>query len=86
MLTKHAIERMNQRGISEKVIDTVLDWGRSFVSHGQDVYFIPKKMVLKLRDQGLIDIPPERIFGVYVVVGDGCVVTVAHKKSMRFKV
>ena len=85
MYTKHAVERMNQRGISSAVIDLVIDWGCSFISHDRDVYFIPKKMIRKLSAQGVLTVDPERLKGVYVVVWGGKVVTVAHKTSKRFR-
>jgi len=85
MYTAHAVERMNQRGISSSVIDLVIDWGRCFISHGREVYFIPKKMIRKLNAQGVLTVDPERLKGVYVVVGNGEIVTVAHKASKRFR-
>ena len=42
--TKHALKRMQQRGISKKAIEHILKYGEVFYDgHGAKVFFINKK-------------------------------------------
>jgi hypothetical protein len=84
MYSDHATQRMNQRGINSNVVETIIDWGVSFVCHGADLYYLPKKAIKRLAKSRLLTQSPEKYVGIYVVVQDGEVKTVAHKINRRF--
>ena len=79
-LTKHAQTRSQQRGISNKTIDLVLQYGKEFNAGGGSYKYVICKKLLKASwidpstKKHLVD-----ICGCYVVLSnDGSIVTVGH--------
>lgn len=77
-LTYHCQARMQQRGITQELIDFVISYGEATYLKGAEVFRIPRseeKMVkseTKISRQFL-----EKALSVYVVVAENTVVTVA---------
>lgn len=77
-LSNHCQARMQQRGITEELIDFVISYGETTYLRGAEVFRIPRgeeKMVkseTKISRQFL-----EKALSVYVVVAENTVVTVA---------
>ncbi|VEL97564.1 uncharacterized protein DUF4258 [Alteromonas sp. 76-1] len=81
MYTQHALTRGQQRGIKLDVIEAVIDYGHEFYRRGGHVYLCKKKTVAAMERNGLKPQFTERCKGIYVVVEDGVVKTVAHKTT-----
>lgn len=81
ILTNHALERMTYRGVREKAVQAVLDFGRVISIRGADHCVIGRKEVAYYAKEG-IDLSPYE--GLHVVVGDGGVIlTVYRNHSLR---
>lgn len=84
MYTSHAIQRMQQRGIPQATVEIILSHGRSYFSHGHEVFYLPAKTLRQLTWASKTT-APSKLRPVYVVLGrQGEVVTVAHKISKRY--
>jgi NAD kinase len=80
----HAAARMNQRGIREETVETLLSFGERKRSRGADLYFMDRTARRRARDElgAKVFARIEKSLDAYVVVGDdGTLVTVA--KRMR---
>lgn len=81
--TRHAIERMRQRGISEEVLDCLLAWGTEIHDHrGATVLYFDKAAKRRLeRSTGVWQYKRiESKLSAYAVVNeDGAVITVGHR-------
>ena len=81
-LTKHARQRIHQRGLSTEAVDAILAYGTRRRHRGADIYYLDKKSRRRLagafgreRYSKL-----ERALDSYVVVSDdGAIVTAAHR-------
>ena len=78
MLTKHAIKRMQQRGISTQVTNCIIDYGEEGIHMGGVVYRVTKKLAAKMIKAGVPRGLADKCRGKYVVLQGGMVVTVAH--------
>lgn len=82
-LTDHAKARLQQRGISEPVLDCLLSYGRKVHDHhGSEIIFFDHHARAMLRqEQGKAFFKQlETKLDTYAVVGrDGVVVTVGHR-------
>lgn len=73
MMTKHASNRMETRGLTNDAVAAAITYGRIVHVRGADIYAIGRKEVDRLREDGL-DL--SRFEGVQVVVSpDGAVLT-----------
>ena len=82
ILTPHARARMQQRGISARALEALLDFGRvSHVNRGCDVVYFDKKARSRLSKQApAIAQEAERLCRTYAILGsNGVVVTVGHR-------
>ncbi|HRQ70163.1 MAG TPA: DUF4258 domain-containing protein [bacterium] len=76
VFTTHAMNRMNQRGIGQKMIDAILEYGIE-QQQGKEEYllYVPYSYVSKY------NIPPqiaEKILDVGLVFSDNVLITVKH--------
>ncbi|MBI4194542.1 MAG: DUF4258 domain-containing protein [Betaproteobacteria bacterium] len=82
-ISAHAQARMQQRGINERVLDRLFEYGKVAHDHqGGEVIFINKQARRRLRTQldGNEYRSLERYFNAYAVIaGDGEVVTVGRR-------
>ncbi len=87
MLSRHALARMQQRGIGPGVIDSVLQYGREYHDrHGGVIVCLDKRGRRQMqRASGMRDVDIDALTGVYVVLTtDGTVITVGHRyRRMR---
>jgi len=80
-LTRHATERMAQRGIPSEVIENVIEYGRAVNMRGAVIHAIGRKEVERLRQNDL-DLSASE--GVQVVCSpDGTVLTVYRNHDFR---
>ena len=81
--TRHARERMQQRGIPRQAVDYVLAYGQvSHDHHGSRVVWLDKRARARLRrDAGRERVRAlDKHLNAYAVLdGDGVVVTVGHR-------
>lgn len=82
MMTRHATERSQQRAIPAFAIDLYLTYGSARWHDGAEVYTMDKAARRRIEKafggkRALRAIEP--ILDAYVVVGDGHVLTVAHR-------
>jgi len=87
--TKHATERMQQRGIPPLVVDACQNYGRlHYAGRGSIIYYLDKKARRRLeREWGR---PVTRrlskfLDGAYVVVGSDGVIITTGKRFKRLK-
>ena len=82
-LTKHARSRLQQRGISEPILDCLLAYGRTVHDHrGSEILFFDHHSRTQLRREkgDAVFKQLESKLGTYAVLaGDGSVVTVGHR-------
>jgi hypothetical protein len=83
-ISKHAKARMQQRGISKECIEHVLAFGKEYYRAGAFVYLATKKVVKEMIKKGVPKKSAARCGGVYVIIQNGNIQTVAHKFK-RFK-
>ena len=81
--SKHALVRMQQRGVKAEIIDIILEWGTSYVTHGDELFYIPKKIAKKVLRNGS-GMSVDDVTGIYLIMRNGKVHTVAHKTNKRF--
>jgi hypothetical protein len=80
-VTRHAVARMQQRGIPPAILERVLRHGRErHDHHGGVILTIDKAARERLHRAGEARGPElDRLADVYVVVAEGVVVTVGHR-------
>lgn len=80
-MTRHATERMAQRGIPSEVVDTVIGYGRAVHTRGAVIHAVGRKEVERFRRDG-IDLSDCE--GVQVVCSTrGAIVTVYRNHDFR---
>ncbi len=80
----HAVERMQQRGISKETVELVVRFGKSWQTHRGLAYRVPKKRREELVREGKITAQQsDRLDGIEIIVEDSCVVTVEHVTQRR---
>jgi hypothetical protein len=79
MFTEHAIIRMQQRGFNQASVDHVINFGNCIQRRGADVYFVSKKTLFRMLKCGVDRKEAFKCRGVYVVILNGLVITVAYK-------
>ncbi len=87
-LTKHAADRMQQRGIPEFVIELVLAFGTcEYDSKGGEKYFFDKRSKRRLKSYlgRAIYRALEDYLDIYVVSSDGKIVTCAHRTKRIYR-
>jgi hypothetical protein len=84
MYTKHAVTRIQQRGISYQAVEAIIDYGVESQRNGGHVYLCTKSVMGSMLHAGLKPAFVERCKGLYVVIQNGIIKTVAHKHT-RFK-
>lgn len=82
-ITQHARARLQQRGIPEDTLSSLLSWGReTYDHHGSAIYYFDHRSRDQLRralgPSGYRQIEPH-LDAYAVVAGDGAVVTVGHR-------
>jgi undecaprenyl pyrophosphate synthase len=77
MLTRHATDRMQQRGFTNEHIDFILRFGTKRRVGPAVRYLISKKVAQKLKYQGIAVNVLEKCTGAYVVSENDIVITVA---------
>lgn len=82
MYSTHAIQRMQQRGVSGQMVDLLIDYGAVDYHRGAEVICLDKRSWSRLCD----DMPcPKQVLdklrNCYLVLADGIVVTVGHKTT-----
>ena len=81
MYTHHAKQRMQQRAINHQSVELVLSYGQEIPSHGGTLYLASAKSCNQMKRDAVPTKQIERVKGVYVVIHDGHVVTVAHRNQ-----
>ncbi len=87
MYSQHAMERCQQRGIQQDVVDALLAYGRRRYRKGAEVYFMTKSSRLRARQelgQDAFAKITDRLNSYLVVSSDGNVIT-ATKRLQRLK-
>jgi len=81
ILTKHARERMQQRGIQPAAVEQVLRFGcERHDGHGGVIHFVDREGRRRIVRTGAVrraDV--DRLSGVYVVVTGGVIATLGHR-------
>ena len=84
-LTHHAEARMQQRGISSRTLESLLDYGAIMYDHrgGALVFFDKKARSRLLRSLGRAQyrVMEKQLDAYAVVSNDGSVVTVGHRRK-----
>jgi hypothetical protein len=80
--TAHFKARMQQRGVRDKVVDIILEYGRCSRVRGGESYYMDKSSRVRARDElgskAYARLEPQ--LDLYVVANDnGSLVTVAHR-------
>jgi hypothetical protein len=80
-LSQHAIQRCEQRGVSEAMIDIIVRFGSVEYHRGNEIVRLDKRGVGRAQQYlgGLYKGSREQLQSCYVVVRDGTVVTVARQ-------
>jgi len=82
MFTSHAIQRMQQRGVTGAMIDLVLDYGSVDYHRGAEVISITKHDWEKIcRDRPCPLQMLDKLRNCYLVFADGYIVTVGHRTT-----
>lgn len=77
--TRHAIIRMNSRGVDREAVRAALDYGRAVRIRGAEIYALGRKEVAKLAK---LDIDVAEHEGVQVVCShDGRIITVYRNRD-----
>jgi len=85
LFTKHAESRMQQRGINERAINLLFEFGATMFHRGAEVFYFNEKSLKKLnKSQKCKPQLFEKVKDNYLVFGNGCIVTVGHHFS-RFR-
>ena len=78
MFTKHAEERMRQRGFSQQHVDFIMRYGTKRRAGSAVSYSLTKRVAKKLSYRGFRRDLIEKCKSAYVVSDDGLIITVAH--------
>lgn len=80
-LSQHAIQRCEQRGVSEAMIDIIVRFGSVEHHQGSEIIRLDKRGVGRAKQYlgGLFKGSREQLRSCYVVIRDGTVVTVARR-------
>ncbi|MDP6653743.1 MAG: DUF4258 domain-containing protein [Gammaproteobacteria bacterium] len=82
-LTRHAENRMQQRGINRQAVDYVLAYGRkSYDHHGCRVVWLDKQARLRIHEEEGHEVVRklDKCFNTYAVIDqNGTVITVGHR-------
>ncbi|MDP6537058.1 MAG: DUF4258 domain-containing protein [Gammaproteobacteria bacterium] len=82
-LTRHAENRMQQRGINRQAVDYVLAYGReSYGHHGCQVVWLDKQARRRIRDEESEEMARklDKCLNTYAVIDqNGTVITVGHR-------
>ena len=85
MFCQHSVLRMQQRGISQRDIYVLLQFGHSEFHQGREIVSFDRRSWLALLNSKLIALSEcEHLRNQYVVLNGGEIVTVAHK-TKHFK-
>lgn len=83
--THHCETRMNQRGISDHLINLLFEFGESDYHDGAEVTVVPKSTISRLRHETNISNQElDKLSKTYVVENDGKILTTG-KRFRRFK-
>lgn len=85
MYSQHAALRMQQRGISEQIVEHLLAFGRTSYHKGREVVYFDHRTLSRLQRVG--EVCPQicqKLRRHYLVLQDGDVVTVGHR-TVHFK-
>ena len=87
MISKHAKKRIQQRGIRDRTVEIVLDYGKCRYRQGGQVHFMDKRS--RKRAEAALGNEFRQVadhLDIYVVVAlDGILITVGHRLCrMRF--
>lgn len=80
--SRHALRRMQQRGIAAAAVDTLLTFGRSSYHRGRGVVYFDRTAFRQLQAGG--ELTPqacERLRRHYLVLQDGDIVTIGHRTT-----
>lgn len=85
MFCQHSNLRMQQRGITQRDIDVLLQFGHSEFHRGREIVSFDRRSWLTLLNSKQIVLSEcERLRKQYVILDGGTVITVAHK-TKHFK-
>ena len=81
VVSRHARRRMQQRGIAQNAVDTLLEYGREHHDHhGAIVVMLDRTARRRIVLGGAHNVEVDALRGLYAVVAsDGCVCTVGHR-------
>ena len=80
--SRHALRRMQQRGIAAAAVATLLTFGRSSYHRGREVVYFDRTAFRQLQAGG--ELTPqacERLRRHYLVLQDGDIVTIGHRTT-----
>lgn len=81
LLTRHARERMQQRGIGTQAVEQLLAFGREqHDRHGGVIVYFDRAARERARRAGNDPRDLDRTAGMYVVLTDGKIATVGHRQ------
>lgn len=80
-MTDHAWRRMTSRGLSEKAVEAVLTYGRTFYVRGAEIHALGRREVERYRNQS-VDLRPFEGLQVVCVPDDGVVMTVYRNHDL----
>jgi hypothetical protein len=78
-LSTHANKRMQQRGIKEQILDTLLAYGDYQHKCGADIYHASISACKEMIAEGVNPQVMDKLNGLYAVVVNDTIVTVSHK-------
>lgn len=85
MYSQHAALRMQQRGISEQIVEHLLAFGRTSYHKGREVVYFDHQTLSRLQRVGEVSQQIcQKLRRHYLVLQDGDVVTVGHR-TVHFK-
>jgi hypothetical protein len=85
MFTTHAKCRMQQRAVSLNCVEAIINFGDESIHANGAIYLCTKRVLKRLIDSGMFIHKAERCKGIYVVVQDGVVRTVAHRYKRIYR-
>ncbi|MCP3127662.1 hypothetical protein [Shewanella sp. KJ2020] len=80
----HAIQRMGQRGVNQFMVDLVMEFGCCEYHKGCEIYLMTKSSCRRVNDYIGHQFAKQllsKIIGVYVVISEGTILTVARKNN-----